>query len=55
MYTKNTRPWSVSKVNEFTPRIKSLKDQFQLSADLNLKNSNFLSSASGILRLKFMV
>ena len=39
---------SESEFNEFEPRFKSAKNQFQLSAGLNLETLNtILSSASG--------
>ena len=51
---KNTH--SVSEFNEFEPRLKSAKNQFQLSASLNLEKLNTILSEPTILkpRLKFI-
>ena len=36
----HTRPWPESKINEFKPRLKSVKNMFHLSADLNPETLN---------------
>ena len=41
-------PWSVSKFDEFKPRLKSPKNRFQLNAGLNLEKFNTILSGTNI-------
>ena len=49
MKLNKEKDFSVSEFNEFEPRLKSVKNQFQLSADLNLETFNTILSGTNLI------